>query len=414
MSDDETNDKQDKHRLNASLNETLASMSNSLQAASSNLAAAVDKHAGFQYHRPGSSPQLQSTASTSSHASSSGAFSMRNNLDPRQNRLNLSKANSSERHASKRKYGDDELKLTTKDEDSSTPVRDENSPSLNTASNEPKGNNPLDFLTKFINKSSSIQTIQIPSIGISSSSLSSSNMSAGSSSTNLSYLVNSLKKFVNTNTTSHLDLSQQGLVSGQQQQQQPYSGQYFDPANSFQAQYGNEQQHPRPDTPTKDEVYQPPLPPSTSPQFVMSQQAPPPPLPPPQSLPFHSMYQMQPPPPPPPMNMMSIPPPPPPPLGTSPQLMIDPNSFHQNYMYNQPPPQISPLGGYQYPGAKMLMSPSLSNPISPVNASLKSQPNQMNSPTNNNSSKLFANFGNLSSQNELLIFLLRLLDWCNT
>ena len=61
-------------------------------------------------------------------------------------------------------------------------------------------------------------------------------MSAGSSSTNLSYLVNSLKKFVNTNTTSHLDLSQQGSSAGQQQQQPPYSGQYFDPANSFQAQ----------------------------------------------------------------------------------------------------------------------------------------------------------------------------------
>ncbi len=187
-------------------------MSASLQLASTNLAAAVEKHNALKYQQraaesASSSFVPSSTASLTSHQPSA----IRNYLDPRQNRQsNRANARSS---GERRKYNDDDsdndIKLnssSSKDESSLTPVRDEHSPSLNTAktADTPNGNNPLDFLTKFINKSSSIQSIQIPSVGITNNNGNVSQLaSSSSSSTNLSYLVNSLKKFVNTNTSTH-------------------------------------------------------------------------------------------------------------------------------------------------------------------------------------------------------------------
>lgn len=111
-------------------------------------------------------------------------------------------------------------------------------------------------------------------------------------------------------------------------------------------------------TPTKDEIYtpqasttsaQPPLPP-TSPQFMHQAAATLPPS-------YHPMYAMQPPPPlPSHMNLMSMPP-----MQQQQQqqqLMLDSASYHQGFMYNQPPPQLSPLATnpsqttYQYPGSQ--------------------------------------------------------------
>ncbi len=180
-----------------------------------------------------------------------------------------------------------------------TPVRDENSPS---SGDQPAtGHNPLDFLTKFINKSAPAADSQEPK-----------------NSANLSYLVSSLKKFVGT-----------GPAPSSAQPAPLMSAKFFDPGSSFQASFmdHSEAKPHRSATPTKDEVYQPPpLPPSTSPHFQQAPPAPPP-------LQFHPMFQMQQAP---PLGLMAMMPP----------IQIEPGAhFHPPFgLYNQPPPQISPLG----------------------------------------------------------------------
>lgn len=218
-------------------------------------------------------------------------------------------------------------------------------------------------------------------------------------SANLSYLVNSLKKFVNTSSASG------GAPSGSNTTpmatSSDFANQLFDPSSSFQNSFISEQRTSstqRPGTPTKDEIYQPaaasgappppppPLPP-TSPQFIHQAQPPPPP-PPSAPMQFHPMYQMQHPPPH-HMGLMNMQPNMPPLPSSDPsQLMVDPN-FHPNFMYNQPPPQLSPVptGGavqYQYPNqqSKMLISPGSNSSVSP-NPNMKS--GQVNSPNNTNS-----------------------------
>lgn len=214
---------------------------------------------------------------------------------------------------------------------SNTPVRDENPDHSSQSSNS-----PLDFLTKFINKTSN-QNETAPSSGQNTS-----------PSSNLSFIVNSLQKFVNN-----------GNSSGYSQQND-----YYNPSSiNYQKSYMNQDSN-RPGTPTKDEVYQPPMllgqaqPPGYNPMMV-----PPPPPP-------YQMYQ-------PPMNM--IPPPPPPmnvpgvPMPPN-QLMIDP---YQQMPYHPPPP------GYYPNQNKVLISPSgSSQSMSPL-MSVTSQPPPSKSPKAN-------------------------------
>ena len=373
------------------------SKSNLLADSASSLATAIDNHAK-KYHRHSSQ-----SAATSSTASSSNNHNNRVNLDPRQNRHaskkkghghSADKASPIKERNSRNIPSDEDLKLNDGNSPS-TPVRDEHSPSHLMDQQSSKSHNPLDFLTKFINKSSSnIQSIQIPSMGINST----QNLGeadnkkenlAEKPSANLSYLVNSLKKFVNTSTAS-------GSGTTPMVTSPDMANKYFDPSSSFQNSFITEQassSQQRAGTPTKDEIYQPPQPPlpPTSPQFIHQNQQPPPPAAPMQ---FHPMYQIQHPPPH-PMGMMNMQPHMQPPLPSSAtsQLMVDPN-FHPNFMYNQPPPQLSPLTPtaavanvqYQYPNQqnKMMISPGSNSSISP-NPNMKS--GQVNSPNNSNSGK---------------------------
>lgn len=234
----------------------------------------------------------QKSSNNLSHSSNS-KNQVRVNLDPRRQKKDENK----------------------KRERSNTPVRDEN-PEYSSQSS----NSPLDFLTKFINKSSN------------QSETTSTVQSTSQTSTNLSFLVNSLQKFVNNGNSS-------GFTQ---------SNEYYNPSSiNYQNSYLNQDSN-RPGTPTKDEVYQPPMmlgqpqAPSYNPMMVP---APPPPQP-------YQMYQ-------PPMNM--IPPPPPPPMGVPVppnQLMIDP---YQQMSYHAPPP------GYYSNQNKVLISPSgSSKSISPL------------------------------------------------
>jgi len=85
----------------------------------------------------------------------------------------------------------------------------------------------------------------------------------------------------------------------------------------------SEVQQGRSVTPTKDELF-------SSTHFQQAPPAPPP-------LQFHPMFQMQQPP---PLGLMSMMPP----------LQVDPAAhFHAQFgLYNQPPPQISPLSSGTY------------------------------------------------------------------
>lgn len=311
--------------------------------------------------------------------SSSNNVSNRSNLDPRQNRHNNKKSSQhnekTRHHRNSEKANVSKEDLSLSNNSPSTPLRDENSSNLNKDSSSAKQNNPLDFLTKFINKSSTnIQSPQNQSTTVNEP----EPTAKGENSTNLSYLVNSLKKFVNTSATD----SSTPTASAPAPIISPkgFSNKYFDPSSSFQNSFisSNQVQSVSPNsrsqrsgTPTKDETYQstnqPPLPP-TSPQFMQQAQPPPPPPP----MQYHPMYQIQAPPPS-TMGMMTMPPhlqcSTMPQTATS-QLMVDP-SFHQNFMYNQPPPQLSPLNGnsqsnYQFPNQQGKIS------ISP-NANIKSQ-----------------------------------------
>ena len=112
--------------------------------------------------------------------------SARSNADPRQNRNNNNNSHkksfsqgSSEKHKQGRASED-----TQRANDNKTAPADRAVNSEGPEESAPKaGHNPLDFLTQFINKSSTGQSGQ--------------EAAADKSSANLSYLVSSLKKFVN-------------------------------------------------------------------------------------------------------------------------------------------------------------------------------------------------------------------------
>lgn len=249
-----------------------------------------------------------SQTSTSNLSQKSGSKNqVRANLDPRRQKK-------------------DEFK---KRDRSNTPVRDEN-PDFSSQSS----NSPLDFLTKFINKTSNQNET--------------TNSSQSTSTTsNLSFLVNSLQKFVNN-----------GNSSGYTQ-----SNEFYNPSSiNYQNSYLNQDSN-RPGTPTKDEVYQSPMmlgqpqPPSYNPMMVP---APPPPPPPPPYQMYQPPMNMIPPPPPPSMNVPGMPIPPN-------QLMIDPYQMS----YHPPPPGFYPNQN------KGLISPSgSSQPMS----SLMSQQSASKSP----------------------------------
>ena len=190
-------------------------------------------------------PLMQATSSSSSNNS------IRNNLDPRQNRHSNrkspeppppppTKAPESSKtktpESNKRKSsGEESSDKHHKTESSSTPVHDEN-----------QGNNPLDFLTKFINKSASNTTSPAPPLPAASSKSTASN----SSSANLSYIVSSLQKFVNTNPTPNSlmmpmsepppppppppSTSNQNKSLNPMQQTFTATAQFFDPTHNFQ------------------------------------------------------------------------------------------------------------------------------------------------------------------------------------
>lgn len=318
--------------------------------------------------------------STSAAASSSSNGSIRTNLDPRQNRhshhshhSNKNKTNSSSSSSSsskpnqinKRKSYDDDLRI---DRDrSNTPVKDEHSPVINKPIPN-NTNNPLDFLTKFINKSSTSSESPIQTTAV--------NASNSSSSANLSYLVDSLKKFVNTSATNNNNNTNYETNSFVPQQTNSQFL-YDHPLNnqtSFIQQTPNPIIPQRSATPTKDELYQmppilPPLPIDT-----MHNQAPgptspylPQPFHPMMYPPNHPQNQMMY-----PMYLQAPPPPPPPPMTgipapQMPLMMIDPNNC------------------YQYPSTsqsnKMIISPPLSSASTTSSTSSNPIGNQANSPT---------------------------------
>ena len=164
---------------------------------------------------------------------------IRNNLDPRQNRNNnANKKSFSNQSFNKRKLNNDEddLLLVSNHQDSSnkTVMDEKNSVS----------NNPLDFLTKFINNSANDTQISTIKNDITGSTTSKS------SSTNLSYLVDSLKKFVNTSTSKQNSNYPDNYIPHQQSQ-------FYDNSinNSFMHQ-SNIINQQRSTTPTKDEIFQ--------------------------------------------------------------------------------------------------------------------------------------------------------------
>lgn len=93
-----------------------------------------------------------------------------------------------------------------------------------------KGHNPLDFLTKFINKSAT--NVTAPNVA---------SKDSEPKSANLSYLVSSLKKFVNTGPGSGNN-SQEASQPAALMSPSGFSNKYFDPNSSFQNSFiANEQ-----------------------------------------------------------------------------------------------------------------------------------------------------------------------------
>lgn len=297
---------------------------------------------------PTSSQHLSSLLSNSTLNRSQSNTSLTNqqpaiktHLDPRQNRqAQQPKVNSTPSKPEPKKR-----------ERSATPVRDEN-----TTQNK---SNPLDFLTKFINKSATNQTQSSESPTASTSAAPGS-----SSSSNLSYLVSSLQKFVNNSSTSSVSATK------------PAQGQFYgDPAAglNYQSSFIQPETHleqNRPGTPTKDEIYQQNQAQILSPTGYnhMMVSGPPPPPPPPIGYPpiFHPQA--------PPMNLIGMPPPPP---G---QLLIDP--YHQMYNQPPPPPPPPPPHGFHYQPNKVLMSPV--QPLMSVSTTSPLKADTPNINTNNN------------------------------
>lgn len=340
-------------------------------------------------YRGGSSSSYMRTNSGSSIGGGASG-SVRTNLDPRQNRTPTSSSKKSshyydggghESHSSsasggngsKRRHSGQDNDLSShkaKERDrSGTPVRDEMPPPVSSSS---QTSAPLDFLTKFINKSSN---------GPPSSSGSSDQSS--NTSKNLSFIFNQLQKIVNNPappSTAALSSSlmamsatpgaenpmdahyQHGHFSNMPYYD-PNVGMSYAPAGTFIMNQQAQGAPPRSGTPTKDEMYSAAsiqyaqvatptmLPSPNAPGAYNPIMAPPINSIPPPPSPYHPLYSpqlMQP--------NLGLPPP---------QLMIDPNSptgssYQQGYIqFNQPPPQVSPHGYYpsQTAQAKVLVSP---------------------------------------------------------
>ena len=246
------------------------------------------------YPTASSSASSSSASSNSSSSQHNFATTNRTHLDPRQNRHNPSAKKSSSPPSSRPpKKSPDHSRPSSRDakkrDRSPTPVRDEAGAQAANR-NQP---NPLDFLTKFINKSSVAPAPAQPS-------------------SNLSYLVSSLQKFVNTNSANPPPPPPPPYAPNQ-------FGYDLNYQNSFmQSDAGSQPPPQRAVTPTKDELYQ-------------QQQQQPPMIPP-------SFILPPPPPPPPPLGYPQLYPQPPPPNQTAP-LLIDPGNpagFHPNYMYPNP------------------------------------------------------------------------------
>lgn len=396
--------------LSRSFNKTNSnSLGDSAISMGESLANAVDKHAKKYHNRDNNNGKHRSDPRQNRDTNN---VDPRQNNDPRQNRNtnkkssqgNSSKHKDNEKHGSRfhdteSQYVNPKEKSRNNNKSPSTPVKDENSPKLLRQESEKGGNNhnPLDFLTKFINTPN--KSVESPSSEIESNYNNKREKVGEKSSANLSYLVSSLKKFVNTGPNSGAPAALMD-PSG-------FSNKNFDPSSSFQNSFiPNEVQiqlsspQKRSGTPTKDETYQHKTPtPHVPPQNQPPLPPPPPPPSPTQSaqsaqsaqfmnqgsdapLPFHPMFNMQPPPPPPPpMALMP---------GMPPHLSIDP-SF-QSFMYGQqppPPPQLSPgtIGYNQYSnqGSKMIISPGAgsNSSISPTNFKSQTQ-GQLNDPSSLN------------------------------